>query len=67
MQAMVAHFLCPYGPFAECTLFKCHKPIVKLSIWKKNYGLRLPTWIRIFNKGWNPINIHQSYSNGLLK
>jgi hypothetical protein len=43
MQVMVAHFLCLYGPFAECTLFKSHKPIVKSSIWKKHL------WIKIAN------------------
>jgi hypothetical protein len=34
---------------------------------KNVYGLRLPTWIKIFIEGWNSINLHQSYSNGLLK
>ncbi len=29
--------------------------------------LRYTTWIRIFIKGWNSINIHQSNSNELLK
>jgi len=36
MQAMVAHFLHPYGLFAECFFFKCHKNIIKSSIWQ-NY------------------------------
>jgi hypothetical protein len=31
------------------------------------YGLKLPTWIKIFIDGWNSTNIHQSYSSGLLK
>jgi hypothetical protein len=26
----------------------------------------LPTWIKIFFEEWNSINMHQSYSNGLL-
>jgi hypothetical protein len=34
---------------------------------KNVYGLRLPTWIRIFIKGLNSINIHQTYINELLK
>ncbi len=42
-----------------------HYKIINLI--KKNYELKLPTWIRIFIEGWNSINIHQSYSNGLLK
>ncbi len=64
---MVTHFLHPYGLFAKCILFKCYKHIIKSSIWQKNYGLRLPTWIKIFIEGWFSINIHQSYCNGLLK
>jgi hypothetical protein len=67
MQITMAHFLRPYGFSIECTLFQCHNCIVKSSIWKKNNGLRLPTWIRIFVKGWNSINMHESYSNGFLK
>jgi hypothetical protein len=43
MQAMVAHFLQPYELSAECTLFKCHKCIVKSSI-QQNY-----LWIKIAN------------------
>jgi hypothetical protein len=33
---------------------------------KNIYELRLPTWIKIFFEKWNSINMHQSYSNGLL-
>jgi hypothetical protein len=36
-----------------------HCKIINLTnIW----GLKLPTWIKIFIKGWNSINIHKSYS-----
>jgi hypothetical protein len=66
MQTKVAHFLSFFQLFPKCTLFKCDKCIVKSSIWENNYGLKFPTWIRIFIEGWNSINIHQSYSNGLL-
>jgi hypothetical protein len=67
MQAMVAHFLHPYGLFVECILFKCYKHIINHQFDKNIYGLRLPTWIRIWIEGWNSINIHQSCSNELLK
>jgi hypothetical protein len=62
----MAHFLCPYGLSVECTLFKCHKCIVNHQFDKNIFGLKLPTWIRIFIEGWNSINIHQSYNNELL-
>jgi len=48
---MVVHFLHPYGLSTKCTLFKCHKHIVKSSIWQKNYVLRLPIWIKNNIKG----------------
>jgi hypothetical protein len=51
MQATIAHFLHPYGLFAKFILFKCHKCIVKSSIWQKHYGLKLPTWMKIYIKG----------------
>jgi hypothetical protein len=43
MQAMVAHFLQPYGLFVECTIFKCNKRIIKSSIQQKYL------WIKITN------------------
>jgi hypothetical protein len=43
MQAMVVHFLRPYGVSIECILFKCHKHIVKSLIWQKYL------WIMIVN------------------
>ncbi len=67
MHIKVVHFLFLSRVFANYTLFKCHKHIVKSSIWQKKL------WIKIFNLNkniyWkrNSINIHQSYSNGLLK
>jgi hypothetical protein len=48
MQATMVHILHPYGLFAKCTLFKCHKCIVKSLIWQKNYGLKFSTWIKIY-------------------
>jgi hypothetical protein len=47
MQVMVAHFLYLYGLFAKCTLFKCHKHIVKPLIGQKYL------WINIANKNKN--------------
>jgi hypothetical protein len=67
MQATMVHFLRPYELFAECAPFKCHKNCKIIILKKIIIGLRLPTWIRIFIKGWNSMDIHQSYSNGLLK
>jgi len=67
MHTKVVHFLSLYGLSAKSTLFKCHKCIVKTSIWQKYL------WIKIANLNKNiywrviSINIHQSYSNGLLK
>jgi hypothetical protein len=43
LQAKVAHFLSLFGLFAKCTIFKCHKRIVKSSIWQKYL------WIKIAN------------------
>jgi hypothetical protein len=67
MWIIVVHVLHPYGLSVECILFKCHKCIVNHQFDKNIYGLRLPTWIKIFIKRWNLINIHQSYNNGLKK
>jgi len=39
MQTMVTRFLCPYGLFVECPLLKCHKQIVKPSIWQKYFWI----------------------------
>jgi hypothetical protein len=41
MQAMVAHFFHPYELFKECILFKCHKCIVKSSIWQKYLKVKI--------------------------
>jgi len=40
-QTKVAHFLSLYVFFAKCTLFKCHKHIVKPSIWQQYLWIKI--------------------------
>jgi hypothetical protein len=67
MHIKVAHFLSLSGLSTQCILFKCHKCIVKSSIWKKTLWTKIANLNKIFIEGYNSINIHQSYSYGLLK
>jgi hypothetical protein len=67
MHIKVAHFLSLYGFSTNCILFKCHIHIIKSSIWQKYLWIKIANLNKNIYWGVNSINIHQSYSNGLLK
>jgi len=65
LQAKVAHFFGIFCKVYSIQMSQTHCKIINLTI--TFYGLRFPTWIRIFIEGWNVIHRHQSHSNGLWK